>query len=478
METKKVVLINLIWRFLERTGAQLVSFVVSIVLARILLPEQYGVVALASIIITFLNVFIDSGLGNALIQKKKCDSIDYSTALWANIGICASLYTLLFLIIAPLVAYFYDNELLKTIIRVMGISIIASSIKNIQQAYVSRQLQFKKFFVATSVGTIISAFLGIYMAYAGFGVWALVAQYLANTCIDTIVLCFVIDIKISFEFSFQRLKELFSYGYKLLLSSLINCTYDNVRQLIVGKIYTSSDLAFYNRGKQFPSLLVVNINTSIDSVLFPVMSKEQESKENLRRMVKTSMTTSSFLLFPVLFGLAAISNHMVPLILTDKWNSSIIFIQIFCMFYSFYPMQTTNLNLIKAVGKSDIFLKLEIIQTIVGIILLVPVINKGPIYIAVMYLVASIFNSFLIGYEAGKSVDYDLRKQCLDIAPYYLMSFAMAAVTLMVGRMSDNHWIIALQVVVGVAIYVLMCFAFRPFAFNYVWSIVFNKKNN
>lgn len=478
METKKVVFSNLIWRFMERTGAQLVSFVVSIVLARILLPEEYGIIALATVVIMFLNVFIDSGLGNALIQKKQCDDTDYSTAFWANIFICVILYAILFTVVAPIMASIYENDLLKSVVRVMGISVLASSVKNVQQAYVSRQLQFKKFFVATSIGTIISAIVGIYMAYAGFGVWALVAQYLANTCIDTIVLCFVIDLRIHCIFSFARLKQLFSYGYKLLLSSLINCTYDNLRQLIVGKVYSSSDLAFYNRGKQFPSLIVTNINSSIDSVLFPVLSKEQDSKDNLVNMVKRSLTTSSFLLFPVLFGLAAISEHMVPLVLTEKWNNSIIFIQIFCLFYSFYPMQTTNLNLIKAVGKSEIFLKLEIIQTVVGIILLFPVISKGPVWIAFMYLVASVFNSLLIGYEAGRQIDYGMFRQCLDILPYYAMSAIMAFSTYMVGKISENHWIVIIQVAVGMLIYVLMGFVFRPSAFNYVLAMITGKKKN
>ena len=459
---------NLIWRFLERSGAQLVSFVVSIILARILLPEEYGIVAIATVVITIMNVFVDNGLGNALIQKKECDDADYSTALWANVIVCAILYAIAYNIVAPIMAYAYSDIALKWIIRIMGLSIIISSVKNIQQAYVSRMLQFKKFFISTSAGTMVSAVVGVYMAYSGVGVWALVAQYLTNTIIDTVVLGVVIEWRPGFIFSLERLRGLISYGYKLLASALINCIYDNFRQLIVGKVHSSKDLAFYNRGKQFPSIIMVNINSSIDSVLFPVMSREQDSPERLRNMAHRSMTVSAYILFPFLFGLAAVSNHMIPLLLTEKWNDSIVFIQIFCLFYTFHPIQTTNLNVIKAVGRSDLFLRLEIIQTVVGIILLIPVIKLGPIYIALMYLVAAVINAVIIGAVSGQQVRYSIGNQVKDMLPYYYMSAIMALTVWGIGTVSDNHMIMIGQVVVGILIYAVLSILFKPAAYRYI----------
>ncbi len=469
---------NLIWRFLERSGAQLVSFVVSIILARILLPEEYGIVAIATVVITIMNVFVDNGLGNALIQKKECDDTDYSTALWANVIVCTILYAIAYIIVAPIMAYAYADTVLKWIIRIMGLSIIVSSVKNIQQAYVSRTLQFKKFFISTSTGTIISAIVGVYMAYSGCGVWALVAQYLTNTIIDTVVLGFVIEWRPRLIFSMERLRGLISYGYKLLASALINCIYDNFRQLIVGKVHSSKDLAFYNRGKQFPSIIMVNINSSIDSVLFPVMSREQDSPERLRNMAHRSMTVSAYILFPFLFGLAAVADHMIPLLLTEKWNDSIVFIQIFCLFYTFHPIQTTNLNVIKAVGRSDLFLRLEIIQTVVGIILLIPVIKLGPVFIALMYLVAAVFNALIIGAISGQQMGYSVGNQVKDMLPYYCMSSIMALTIRGIGLLSDNHMIMIGQVVIGILIYVFLSVLFKPSSYRYIfYEIVKYKKD-
>ena len=469
---------NLIWRFLERSGAQLVSFVVSIILARILLPEEYGIVAIATVVITIMNVFVDNGIGNALIQKKECDDADYSTALWANVIVCAILYAIAYIIVAPIMAYAYADTTLKWIIRIMGLSIIISSVKNIQQAYVSRTLQFKKFFISTSAGTMVSAIVGVYMAYFGFGVWALVAQYLTNTIIDTVVLGVVIEWRPGFIFSMERLRGLISYGYKLLASALINCIYDNFRQLIVGKVHSSKDLAFYNRGKQFPSIIMVNINSSIDSVLFPVMSREQDSPERLRNMAHRSMTVSAYILFPFLFGLAAIADHMIPLLLTEKWNDSIVFIQIFCLFYTFHPIQTTNLNVIKAVGRSDLFLKLEIIQTVVGILLLIPVIKLGPVYIAIMYLVAAVINAVIIGAVSGQQMGYSIGNQVKDMLPYYCMSSIMALTIRGIGLLSDNHMIMIGQVVIGILIYVFLSVLFKPSSYRYIfYEIVKYKKD-
>lgn len=469
---------NLIWRFLERSGAQLVSFVVSIILARILLPEEYGIVAIATVVITIMNVFVDNGIGNALIQKKECDDADYSTALWANVIVCAILYAIAYIIVAPIMAYAYADTTLKWIIRIMGLSIIISSVKNIQQAYVSRTLQFKKFFISTSAGTMVSAIVGVYMAYFGFGVWALVAQYLTNTIIDTVVLGVVIEWRPGFIFSMERLRGLISYGYKLLASALINCIYDNFRQLIVGKVHSSKDLAFYNRGKQFPSIIMVNINSSIDSVLFPVMSREQDSPERLRNMAHRSMTVSAYILFPFLFGLAAVSDHMIPLLLTEKWNDSIVFIQIFCLFYTFHPIQTTNLNVIKAVGRSDLFLKLEIIQTVVGILLLIPVIKLGPVYIAIMYLVAAVINAVIIGAVSGQQMGYSIGNQVKDMLPYYCMSSIMALTIRGIGLLSDNHMIMIGQVVIGILIYVFLSVLFKPSSYRYIfYEIVKYKKD-
>lgn len=238
---------NMIWRLAERTGAQGVAFVVSIVLARFLAPDAYGTVALLMVFTTILNVFVDSGLGNSLIQKKNADDLDFSTVFVFNMFVCLILYAGLFFM-APAISAFYNDSSLTSMMRVLGLTLVIAGIKNIQQAYVSRKLLFKKFFYSTLGGTIVAAIVGIWMAYKGFGAWAIVSQQVINAAIDTTILYITVDWKPHFKFSFERFKGLYSFGWKLLVSALLDTIYTNVRQLIVGKIYSSADLGNYNQG--------------------------------------------------------------------------------------------------------------------------------------------------------------------------------------------------------------------------------------
>ena len=346
---------------MERVGAQLVQFIVSIVLARILDPSVYGTVALITVFTTIMQVFVDSGLGNALIQKKNADDIDFSTVFYTNIIFCLFLYGVMWFS-APAIAHFYRQAELVPYVRVLSLTIVVSGVKNIQQAYVSRKMLFKRFFFATLAGTIGAAVLGITMALHGAGVWAIIAQQLFNLTVDTCVLWITVRWRPIRAFSFQRLKGLFSYGWKLLVSSLLDTGYNNLRQLLIGKIYSSSDLAYYNQGDKFPSVIVTNINTSIDSVLLPAMSSEQDHKDQVKNMTRRAIKTSTYIMAPLMIGLAACSKEVVALILTDKWLPCVPYLQIFCFSYMIWPLHTANLNAIKALGRSDMFLKLEIIS--------------------------------------------------------------------------------------------------------------------
>lgn len=268
---KNIILDNFIWRFAERCGAQLVTAVVTLLLARILMPEDYGRTALVAVFINILQVFIDSGLGTALIQRKDADDLDFSSVFYFNFAVCLVLYAGMF-IAAPYIAAFYKDPSLTPVVRVASLTLVFSGVKGIQQAYVSRNMMFKRFFFATLGGTLFSAFLGLGMAYAGFGVWALVAQQLSNTAIDTLILWLTVHWRPKAVFSWQRLKGLLSYGWRLLASSLLDTVYNNLRSLVIGRVYTSADLAFYNEGMLAPDVIAVNVDSSIDSVLLPAMS--------------------------------------------------------------------------------------------------------------------------------------------------------------------------------------------------------------
>lgn len=454
MEKDKVVASNLIWRLAERFGAQFVSFAVSIILARLLLPEAYGTITMITVFIAIMQVFTDSGLGNALIQKKDADDLDFSTVFYCNISFCVVLYAVLFAV-APGIASFYNKPELVSLTRVLGISLIVSGVKNIQQAYVSRYLMFKVFFFSTLTGTIGAAVVGIVMAYMGFGAWALVAQQLFNTILDTIILWSMVKWRPKKMFSFSRLRQLFSYGWKLLASALLDTVYNNVRQLIIGKKYTSADLAYYNKGEQFPSLIIVNINSSIDSVLFPVISKEQSDIKKVKSMTRIALRTSSFVIWPIVMGMAACADSIITILLSEKWIACVPYMQLFCITYGFWPIITANLNAIKALGRSDIFFKLEITKKLVGTISIAIALPFGPFAMAVAYFVTMPFNALINAFPNKNLMGYKYREQFLDILPSFLLAVFMALIVYQIGRFPFNIYLkFIAQVCVGVLVYI------------------------
>lgn len=464
----KIVASNLIWRFLERFGAQIVAFVVSIILARLLDPVVYGTVALVTVFTTILQVFVDSGFGMALVQKKNSDEVDFSTVFYFNIVICAFLYLIMF-ILAPFIARFYDNEQLSLIIRILSLVLIISGFKSIQSVYVAKHLIFKKFFFATLVGTVISAGVGIFMAYKGYGVWALIAQNLLNQGIDTIILWITVGWRPKRVFSFKRLKSLFSFGWKLLASALLDVGYNQLRALIVGKKYSAEDLAYYNRGEQIPNLAISNINNSIDSVLLPSMSIAQEDKQRVKQMLKRSISVSSFVLLPVMAGIAVTANSLVAVLLTEKWNSAIPYMQLFCLIYAFYPIHTANLNAMKAMGRSDYFLKLEIIKKIIGIGLLLGAMWISVQAIVISLLIANLLSLIINTYPNKKILGYGILEQIKDLLPALLLSGIMFGVTYFIYYMDGAGFMtLVKQILIGVVVYFTLAALFKVEPFVYI----------
>lgn len=445
---------NFVWRFAERCGAQLVAFIVSVVLARILDPSAYGTIALITVFTTILQVFVDSGLGNALIQKKNADDVDFSTVFYTNIVFCTVLYLLIF-ITSPFIAAFYKDMTMVPLIRVLSLTVLISGVKNVQQAYVSKNMLFKRFFFSTLGGTIVAAVAGIVMAMNGFGVWALVAQQVINLLIDTCILWVTVKWRPKKVFSFERLKGLFSYGWKLLVSSLLDTVYNDLRQLIIGRMYSSNDLAFYNKGKQFPNLVVNNINTSIDSVLLPSMANVQDDKEHIKRMTRRSITVSIYTMAPMMMGIAFVAEPLVSLILTDKWLPCVPFLRIFCITYMFRPLHTANLNAIKAMGKSDLFLKLEIEKKIVGMILLLSTMWFGVMAMAYSLLVSSLCSQLINTGPNKKLLGYGYVAQIKDMLPSILLAVFMGFCIFPLKWLPvHNLVILILQVILGAAIYI------------------------
>ena len=463
---------NMIWRFMERVGAQAVAFVVEIILARLIAPEAFGIIALVTVFTSILQVFIDSGMGNALIQKKDADDLDFSSVFYFNMAMCLMLYGLLF-VSAPFIADFYNMPDLTPVVRVLSLMLIISGIRNIQQAYVSKHLMFKRFFYATLGGTIGAAVVGIAMAYKGFGVWAIVAQQLFRAGAAALILWFTVKWRPKLMFSFERLKKLFSYGWKLLLASLINVVHKDLRALIIGKLYTASDLAFYRRGGRFPYFIVGNINSSIDSVLLPTMSAKQDDKSRVRNMTRRAIKTSTYLMMPCMMMLAVCGEPIVRLILTEKWLPCVPFLRIFCFTYAFYPIHTANLNAIKALGRSDLFLKLEIIKKIVGLTAILSTMWISVFAMACGALVSSVLSQIINSWPNRKLLDYKYEDQLRDMLPQILLSIGMGALVYCVNLLGLNDILtLLIQIPLGGLLYIAGSKLFKIDSFEYLMTMV------
>lgn len=472
MSQSKTVINNFFWRFFERCGAQGVSLIVSIVLARLLDPDVYGTIALVTVFTSILQVFVDSGFSTALVQKKNADDLDFSSVFYFNMLSCSVLYVGIFFA-APLIAKYYGIDELTPIVRVMSLSLIISGVKSTQQAYVSRNMLFKRFFWATLGGTIGAAILGIWMAYAGYGVWALVAQNLFNMTVDTIILWVTVKWRPKAMFSFRRLKELFSFGWKLLAAGLIDRVYTELRQLIIGKRYSTEDLAYYNKGNTFPRTIVTNINSSIDSVLLPAMSAEQDNRTRVKAMTRRAIKINTYLMMPIMMGLAVCAEPLVALVLTEKWLPCVLYMRIFCFSMAFHTVHTANLNAIKAMGRSDLFLILETIKKAIGLILVAATMFISVEAMAYSLLLSCILSQIINSWPNKKLLGYRYLEQVKDMLPHILLSCVMGAAVYCVTflRLSDVVTLL-IQVPLGIVLYVALSALFRIESFTYLLDIL------
>lgn len=469
---KSKVLFSLFWKLLERSGAQGVQFIIQILLARLLLPEQYGIIAIVTVFITLAQVFVQSGFNTALIQKKGADEVDFSSVLYLSLTVAALLYVIIFFS-APFIANFYIQPLLVPVLRVLSLTLFVGAFNSIQNAFVARNLLFKKLFISSLGAAVISGSISVVIAYLGWGVWALVAQQLINQATVAIILWFTVKWRPRLLFSFKRVKTLFSFGSKLLVSSLIDTLYSDLRTLIIGRLYAPSMLGFYNKGQQFPQLIVTNINGSIQSVMLPTMSAHQDNKKRVKMIMRRAIVTSSFLIFPMMVGLAVVAEPLIKTILTDKWISSVPFLQIFCFSFALWPIHTANLQAVNALGRSDIFLKLEIIKKIVGLVILGISLPFGVYAIALGQVVSGIISTFVNAYPNKQLLDYSYTEQWLDIMPSLLTAIIMGGVVYLFNFLKLAPWhILILQVFVGIILYIGLTKIFKIESFDYLLDTI------
>lgn len=466
---------GVIWSSIERFSVAGLQFVIMIIMARVLTPEDYGMVAMLQIFIAVSQSLVDSGFSQALIRKLDRTQTDLSTVFYFNIGIGVFLYLVLFFS-APLIASFYQTPQLVPITRVIALGMVFNSLAVVQRAVLTIKIDFKTQMRASVLAAVISGIVGISMAYTGFGVWAIVAQQVTNLGINTLVLWIVSKWSPSKVFSMVSFKEMFGFGSKLLLSGLINTIWNNIYLIVIGKAFSKADLGYYTRAHQFSDFPSANLTSVFQRVTYPVLSTIQNDDERLATNYRRVLRVTAYIIFPIMTGMAAVSTPMIRILLTDKWLFTADLLKIICLSMMFFPVHSINLNLLQVKGRSDLFLRLEIIKKIIGIIILIVTIPMGLIAMCIGQIFSSLFSLAINTHYTGKLINIGFIKQMKDLIPILVLSLVMGVVSYLVMMPFENVYIqLGLGIITGIVFYILFSYVFKFEEMNELVSIIRKK---
>lgn len=468
---RHLVLNGIIWKYVDRTVVQAVQFLVSLFLARLLAPEEFGTLTLVTVFLNIALVFVQHGIGSALVQKQKITEGEFVSVYYFSF-ILGSVLAMILMLIAPFLCSFLGYPSIVSIVRVLALTLPLAGVSNVLESVLTRNLEFKKIFTANLSGGLISAAASIWAALNGYGIWALVIQQVSFQLISTLVLHRLVRFKRTAAVSFRSIYPLISYGWKLLLSSLIDTVYANLRTLLIGKYFKPETVGYYDKGRQFPAYIISNVNATIQAVMFPALSRKQSDVKVLKAMVRKSIGVSTFLIWPCMTGLMVVAEPLIRLLLTDKWLPAVPFMLCFCLVYSFWPISTTNLQVIKAVGRSDIFLKLEILKKTIGIGIMVFTLPFGIRAMMIGSCVNAAIALFLNAMPNRKLIGYTIPELFADMLPAGALSAVMGAAAFAAGFKIENDLLrLFCQVFVGVAVYVGMAVFFRVPSFVYLTDL-------
>ncbi len=468
---KERVISGTIWSFLQKIGTQLVSFIVSLILARILTPEDYGVVAMITVFTSIAMVFITTGFSSAVIQKHELSDEDSSTMFYAGMLLSFILYAILFFT-APLIAAIYHEPALVDLLRVESVIVVIGAAYSIQQSLISRNLEYKKHFFVSLCGIVAQGISGIVFAKNGFGPWTLVFSTIINNLVSAILMWIVIPWKPKLVFSTQSFRAMFGFSTKMLAAALINTIFNNIRSLIIGLQYSASDLAFYNKGYQFPSLVMSNVDGTISAVMFPSLAKFQSDWTSGLKALRRAMKTSLYICAPAMAGMFAVADPMIRLLLTDKWEDSIVFVRLACIICMFWPL-TAQRNALNALGKSGVSLKMNLIGKCVTILCLLATFRHSVQLLISSSIFASTITLFTNAFFYRKHLNYQFRDQITDILPPIALAVAMGGITYSVMFLNLSSTLtLIIQIPVGIASYVLGSILFRFDSFYYLLNLI------
>jgi len=445
---------GLFWSSVERFSNQGMSFFFSVILARMLAPSDFGIIAMITIFFAVAQSFVDSGFSNALVRKTDRREEDFSTCFYFNIGVGIIAYIVLFLI-APLVASFYNQPILSPIIRITGLGVVLNSLCVVQQALFTIKIDFKSQAKVTLSATIISGIVGVVLAYQGYGVWALVWQGVVMSLVRMGLLWLMSKWRPKAGFSKDSFHYLFGYGSKLLASGLLDTIYNNIYPIVIGKFYTPAQLGNYSRALSFAQLPSSNITSILQRVTFPVLSTIQDDIPRLQANYRRLLKLSAFIIFPLMTGLAAVAFPLIRVVLTPKWEGCSLYLQIICFALMWYPIHAINLNLLQVKGRSDLFLRLEIIKKIVGVCIMCITIPLGITAMCIGMVVSSLISLFINTYYTGKLINIGCLKQMRDLTPIFINSLIMGGIVYFSIQISDNDILqLSLSIIVGVLSYI------------------------
>ena len=423
---KQKTISGLIWSFIDNFSKIGIEFIIGIILARILSPKEFGLIGMITVFIAISQAFIDSGFSNSLIRKKDCNQKDYSTVFYFNLVVGVVFYILLYFLAIPISNFFKEPKLID-IIRVLGVVLIISSLSLIQKAILTKRVDFKLQTKISIISSVISGIIAIYMAYSGYGVWSLVWKTIFAALLTTVLLWFWNSWYPLLIFNIKTFKVHFTYGYKLLLTSLINTLYINVYYVIIGKYYSPIDLGFYTRAQQFSNFPSSNITNVISRVSFPILSQLQNEPEKLKIGYQKLIKSTMFMSFVLMIGMAAVAKPLVLTLIGAKWAISISYLQILCFSAMLYPLHALNLNILYAKGRSDLALKIEIIKKLMIIPIVLVALSMGIKAMLFGLIVASVLAYLINGFYSGKLINYSIKEQILDIVPSFIYAIIMGA---------------------------------------------------
>lgn len=458
------------YKSLERYSTMIFQIVVQIVIARLLTPADFGIMAMMSVFINIAGVFIYNGFNMAVIQKKDGDDKDYSTALIMNLLVGLFLYILIF-VSSPAIAFYYGEDDLQQSLRVLALILPLGSIFSVQSAIASRNMWYNMLFFCNFIGSVISGVLGVIAALNGMGVWALIVQQMSNVIIVTILLLVKMRWKPRLVFVKQSAKEMFSFGWKLFTAGFINTIYNELNSLVIGKKYTSSDLAFYTKGKTFPSAISSGLDSALQSVMLSAFSRKQEELNALNELMKKSILSNTFIIIPIMALLAICAEPITVLLLTAKWAPMVPYIQICCITFAFHPIGAINMQALAAMGLSNVRLKLEFIKKPIGLLLLLISLNYGPIAIAFSAALTSVLG-FIIGLIACHIyLKYPIKESCIQVIPSILLSIIVSCVVYPIVYLQLNSILtLILQVGCFISLYIFFSYFFNLKGYQIVCS--------